>query len=218
MLSNLTRRLRELGKTILPPEGAWVLVRGNPSAPQGLRIPKSHREEGVRHWDIYWAYDEQCPWDIKLRGSEKVLDEDLVETLEYRNHISAGYSSQLTWMTLHTPSSRHIRVWACEVNTMSEELIQLMLAEDYYKTASFAKDVVEPLWDDILKDTVGSLMIDGLSMSEAQDMLITVDEMEAEYRKVPLPSHYYTVIRDSAIWHGFCEEREYEAWWEDEQS
>jgi len=63
--------IRKEGRTILPPWGSWVTIVGNPYAPRGLRIPESIHELGVHHLDIYYAYDEGCPWT--LHGDDSLL-------------------------------------------------------------------------------------------------------------------------------------------------
>lgn len=211
----VTERLRAIDATILPLEGAWVVIRGNHTgltAKRGLRIPQAIRMEGVKHFDIYWAYNEECPWKWDARESLDGDEVDLVDDVLYRSHTN---EDQLTWVTLHTPSSEHIRMWAGEVTVFSRGLIDELLQENYVETVSFTKITKEPIWDDFTRDMVGSLRLDGLSLQEAQDMLITTREMKAKDRKVAFPDYFYRPIVGSPYYNQFCEEPEYEAWWKD---
>ena len=210
---SLMDAIRQAGCNTLPTEGAWVLFKGNPYSPRGLRIPVSLREAGIRHWDIYWAYNEQCPWDLP-RGVtvQDVLDqgESIDEYVEEHNGISAV---QLTWMSLHTPASQLIRAWSGEVTKLSDGLVSELLASESYEVVQFAGR--NPVWDEETRDIIGGLMLDGLNMNEAQLELVRAGELESG--NIQMPSYFYRVIRDSYVWNEFCEEPEYEAWWKDKQ-
>jgi hypothetical protein len=201
-----TNLVKKAGRLILPPGGAWIIVKGNCWAGRGNRILTSHRREGIKHFDVYWAYDEECPWEFpsKLKIDWKEDPDDL---LGYLLDTSGIGSEQLTWMTLHTPSSEHIRMYSGEVFKTSEETIKLMLMDNGLETHAFQGPNV--IWDEMTRDMVGSLMIDGLSLQEAQNMLISARAMKK--KEIVKPNWFYRPI--GVYRETFSEEPEYEAWY-----
>jgi hypothetical protein len=66
-----------------------------------------------------------------------------------------------------------------------------------------------PVWDELTKDLIGSLQLDGLSFQEAQFELISSGEVEFECDP-HLPPYFYRAIGD--YYNQFCEEPEHDAW------
>lgn len=201
--------IRQEKRTTLPPWGGWVTIIGNPKAPRGLRIPESIHELGVHHLDIYYAYDESTPWtmygDTVLSLSRNQY-EDITDLMLSMNSVT---ELQTTWMTLHTPVSQLIRMWNGEVRPFSEELIKDMLKENYLKTVPMGYTRESPIWDELTRDLIGSLQLDGLSFQEAQFELISSGEVEFE-RDPHLPPYFYRAIGD--YYDQFSEEPEHDAW------
>ena len=195
---DLMEILRQEGLNLLPPEGGWVCVLGNPFAPRGLRIPVSIHDLGVQHFDIYYAYDEGTPWKINFAGAEVFgLDTTLADTKQIVEATLLEYGVQqlqTTWVTLNTPVSQLIRMWNGEVRVFSDELIKELLAAGYIETIPFGeqKKKESPVWDEVTRDMIGSLQLDGLSYQQAQHELITAG-VEFE-RDQDLPQYFYRPI------------------------
>jgi hypothetical protein len=196
------------------------MFKGNPYALRGLRVPSSLRDEGVKHLDLYYAYDEGTPWhdmDEEAGYYLRDLKKDALTQEEAREHLEWVWQSneiegsmQATWVTLHTPSSHLIRAWCGEVATITRSTIDLLLQSNYLEIVSFAKQQENPVWDDATRDLVGSFMLDGLSLNQAQDELIRAGEKFK--RALPkLPTYFYRPIGEFRA--QFSEEPEYEAWW-----
>jgi|WetSurSiteA1Bulk_404760.scaffolds.fasta_scaffold02782_10 hypothetical protein len=193
--------LRTEKSTLLPPWGGWVCILGNPYAPRGFRIPTVIRDLGVQHMDIYYAYDEGCPWTVypNLVNVGEKLSDIIIE----KNQIP---DVQLTWMALHTPASQLIRMWCGEVRVFRESLIEDMLEANYLATIPFGKTNESPVWDEATRDIIGSLQVDGLSYQEAQFELVTAGvEFEKDLR---LPPYFFRAIGEYK--NAFCEESEIE--------
>lgn len=207
--SIIMESIRKVKRNVLPEDGGWVIIRGSRMAPRGLRIPTAIRAEGVKHFDIYYAYNEETPnWGSQFEELAYCDEEEIEEVIDECLANLGISDDQLTWMDLHTPSSKHIRMWAGEVSPISRGLIDEMLAEGYIKPVSFVKVQNNPVWDEITRDLIGSLMLDGLTEQQAQDELLRAGE-DIE-RKWTLPNIYYEPIgefRDT-----FSEEPEYEEW------
>jgi hypothetical protein len=194
------------------------MFKGNPYASRGLRVPSSLRDEGVKHLDLYYAYDEGSPWHDPGEGMKrnvwtpnKPLKGDANDYVHWLlENAGVEASMQATWVTLHTPSSRLIRAWCGEVATITRSTIDLLLQSNYIEIVSFAKQQENPVWDDATRDLVGSFMLDGLSFNQAQDELIRAGEKFK--RALPkLPTYFYRPIGEFRA--QFSEEPEYEAWW-----
>jgi len=195
----------------IPLAGAWVSIKGNPYAKRGLRIPPSIRAEGVKHLDIYWAYNEHCPWTVADRQLERYLRSMDLEAIDYILENNGITEAQLTKMDLHTPSSKTICMWAGEVAPFSQDLIDMLLASESLETISFGGMTEHPIWDEEIRDILGSLMLDGLNIYQAQNEVITAG---MELPEIMRPNHFYRPI--GWYYNTFCEEPEYEAWWSPE--
>lgn len=207
-----TNIVEAAGQLILPKSGGWVVIKGNPWASRGNRIIQAHRDEGIKHFDIYWAYDEECPWHLAESLIRDYRDdpEYLAESIADLNQISAML--QLTWMTLHTPSSQLIRVWCGEVFKTTEETIAILLQEDGLETISFGgKNII---WSEETRDIVGSMMLDGLSLAQAQHELLTARAIKK--KELVKPNWFYRPI--GFLREQFSEEPEYEAWYAPEEN
>ena len=202
--------IRDAKANILPEDGAWVSIKGNPYTVRGLRIPQSIRDEGVRHMDIYWAYDEGTPWHLPMEfAAVHDSGKDIVDDILWANGGSHNglWEGQLTWMTLHTPSSKLIRMWAGEVAVMSQELIDKLLDNNYLQMISIANTQLNPVWDEVTRDMIGSLMLDGMSLQRAQAELLGAGEMVRGEMIWKLPTHFYRPIGE--YYNTFCEEPEH---------
>jgi hypothetical protein len=191
-------------RNTVPLQGGWVTIKGNPYAKRGLRIPSSIRDEGVRHMDVYWGYNEECPW--KLSGKlNKLADEEIVDDVLYLHGIS---DMQLTKLTIHTPSSLQTCFWAGELALFSDQLISMLQEEGWLQTIPFGGLIEHPIWDEETRDILGSLMMDGLNLYQAQNEIILAGLKLPEFVK---PNHFYRPV--GTYYDSFCEEPEYEAWW-----
>jgi len=211
------RYIRAIGLNALPEEGSWVAIKGNPYAPRGKRIPDSIKAEGVQHLDMYYAYDEECPWTMPLKQRQLIDErlanggfkegelEDIIEGWLDQSFILGNNGMQRTWMTVHTGSSKLIRFWCGEVATFPEELIKEMINTGLIETRTFSKIENNPVWDDATKDLIGSLMIDGLTLQAAQDELIKAGE-KFQRKTGGYPNYFYRPIGMYRA--QFCEEDE----------
>lgn len=189
-------------RNIVPPEGGWVHFKGNPLAPRGFRVDGGLRDVGVRHMDIYFAYNEHCPWGAvkEALGYRPYAAGDICDFIEETNWLRPGL--QLTKVDLVTPVPTRVCAWSGEVAKTDEETIQMLLGEGWIETIEFASRSKNPVWDELTRDMIGSLMLDGLNMYQAQNELIRAGEQFE--RKVILPAYFYRPIglyRDM-----FCEE------------
>ncbi len=206
-----TQFLRAKGLMLLPPEGGWVALVGNPYAPRGLRLPSSFRPLDIQHMDLYYAYDEECPWPEFDRQLEEYLpDFDAFNVLDVDEAIyqilggSLTPREQLTWMTINTPHSQLVRVYRGEVRPFSQDLIEEMLEIGGLEIKPFAKVSDSPVWDEATRDIIGSLMLDGLSKNQAQAELVKAGELKAKDVSLELPGYFYRSA--GMIRNQFCEE------------
>jgi hypothetical protein len=202
--------IRRANRNILPPEGAWVSIKGNPYAQRGLRIPESIHKLGIHHLDIYWAYDESIPWGFSEPApladfGLETNPNDIVDYILFSHLIT---DVQLTWMTLHTPISQLIRMWAGEVSVMKQDTINASLDEGYLQTIPIGGIQNNPIWDEETKDMVGSLMLDGMSYNRAQDELIAAGTLDTAARSWKFPPYFYRPTGD--YYNVFCEEPEHD--------
>ena len=209
--------IRHAGMNLLPPDGGWVVVRGNPYAARGLRILGAIRDQGVTHFSIYYAYDEGCPWKALdrlvsnvVRDLQKgVLSQSMAKefVLEEVLETSGIPEVQLTWVTLHTPSSQLIRFYQGELSHFSIDLISGLVKENCLEINPFGKVRLNPVWDEAIRDMIGSLQLDGLSFQEAQAELVKAGE-KFQTREPTLPDYFYKPA--GWLYDRFCEEPEYE--------
>lgn len=192
----------EAKRNIVPPDGGWIHFKGNPMASRGYRVDIGLRQVGVRHMDIYFAYNEECPWTVveealgyRAHGAEEICD-----FVEEVNGLRPGM--QLTKVDLVTPVPTRVCAWAGEIARTDEETIQLLLAEGYLETIEFANRSQNPVWDEATRDLIGSLMVDGLNMQQAQNELIRAGEKFE--RQLIMPNYFYRPI--GAYREMFCEE------------
>lgn len=206
----------ESGKNIIPKGGGWVVIKGNPYAARGLRIPESIRAEGVRHMDIYYAYDEEVPWKVP----SKVLKEfgllkkdfsgvDADEFFLYLAAINNIPTLQLSWLTLHTPSSQLIRMYRGEVAHFSQELIDELLNSGGVRIVQFGGEQIEPVWEEATRDLVDALQLDGLNYHEAQAELLRAGDVDFEFHQRK-PMYFYRAT--GWYYDMLSEEPDYEYW------
>lgn len=181
---------------IIPPGGTWVTFAGNPHAPRGRRITPALAILGIEHLDIYYTSNVEYPWDVPV--SYDMLETwEPAEVLDYLEQMSMT-GGQNALVTLHTPYGQSVKVWECELRPISEALIADMLEADYLQLISFGSEKRQnsPVWDEMTRDMIGSLMLDGLSYNAAQaELILGGEQIETEFI---LPSHFYRAIGEYA--------------------
>ncbi len=182
----LTDCLRAAGHTILPREGGWVSIRGNPFAPRGLRISRAHYELGIRDLDIYYAINEEICFQVpegakkelyklrrrygRLRDTPKermaFIGEALYDGDGYSfNANNSGY--QVTWMTANVPHTETVRFFNAEVRPFKESLIEKCLAANYLEIIPIRPITTNPILEEATRAIVDALQMDGLSYHQA---------------------------------------------------
>jgi len=177
----LTDCLRAAGHTILPREGGWVSVRGNPHAPRGLRIPASISELGVQHLDIYYGINEEICYQVptaakaelsKLRseyGSRQNAPKDrlayLGNKLYYYGDNNGG--QQATWITINIPHNETVRFFNVELRPFDADLIEESLAAGYLEIVPMRPMETAPILEEATRAIVDALQMDGLSYHQA---------------------------------------------------
>ena len=190
------RHIYDANKNVIPPEGAWVSVKGNSYSPRSCRLPLSLvKEADIRHLDVYWASNEECPWPLDINAlkglsgfSRYSMDttegiELLIEHVMVANYIE---DDQLTKVSLHTPYHKAVCLWAGELVTFTNEHIEMLLHEGYLEIMEFGG--TNPVWDEETRDIIGSLQVDGLTLNQAQAELIRAGAMKLGDLVVP---HYF---------------------------
>jgi hypothetical protein len=182
--------LRAAGHTLLPEEGGWVTVKGNPFAPRGMRIPRMTADAGVQHLDVYWGFEERMVTKVgysfldgisayrylndrrrKIDSDEKLrlyieIGDEIHEHLENWSR-SAHY--QTTLITIATPYPDKVCFYNGELVTMSDELRERCLNEGLLETVTFGQIEKSPIVDEALRDIVDSLQVDGMMYHEANN-------------------------------------------------
>lgn len=187
-------RLAEAGETLLPLGGGWVCVVGNPLAPRGLRLPNFGLGFDIRHMDIFWAFDEECPWNFPQKGILDIPAADVLDGHELADYIcdlNRISSLQLTWMKVVTSYSDTVRFWQGEVRLLSDDLIDDLLQENLVETISFAGKS-HPILEEAIRDIVDALQMDGLSFQAAQAEAIRCGVLEPS--QLVHPNWFYRPI------------------------
>lgn len=175
---------------VLKDGAGWVAYKGNPFAHRGMRITPSHTRLGIKHMDIYYAIDEECPWKVSMDGFEGIDKDDAVDVCLQMCDDLGIPTLQLTKVTLVTGARDKICAWAGEVSVFSDDLIRDLLAEDLIEIVPFAHK--NPVWDEETRDIIGGMMIDGMTMQQAQAELVRAGEMKLS--EMVLPSYFYRPI------------------------
>lgn len=210
MMENLTihKMARDAGFFILPEGGAWVTIKGCPAWPKGQRLIKAHRDAGMQHMDIYWAFKEVftlgdftvnryrrrhlcLPEAVHYDTSQgKTWGEAYDRALEeLRGRVEdAPYqtSYQHSLVTLSFPHPEEVRLYNGEVAVMDRETIRMLLAEDYLDVIPFGRTQI-PALEGVVSELADALMLDGLSESEAYQELMTVDPSTTPF----IPQWFY---------------------------
>jgi len=185
---------REAGLLTIPKGGSWVAIKGLPNARRGNRIIPAHREIGIEHLDIYWAWKEVLCFKPRVNRFRKrnlelpqaaLYDmmggdtaEDAMcrasrELLEYVD--SAPWWNprwQISYISISHPYPAEVRFFNSEVAVLNADCIRLALEEDCLETVVFGQTVI-PALEDALQEIVDALCIDGLSRSEAYHHALT---------------------------------------------
>lgn len=200
---NLYDVARHAGLLLLPPEGGWVMAKGNPDAARGFRIPRSIAECGVRHLDIYWGYDEkltvynQLMGPADLRGgrgqsmyknimdmAKHDMDEAAVMYIKCIKALSY-YDKQISLITINapTPTGEKCKFWNGELSHVTD--MQAYLSSEAYEPIGTGQSMLNPIIDEAIRDMVDSLMIDGLNVMQARDHAINARILKKKDRIIP---------------------------------
>jgi len=158
--------------------------------------------------DIYYAYNERCPWNFKEKvavnaGYHLDDNDDFIDAIVELNGIT---EHQLTLVDLNSPLKKTVSAWRGELRVFSQVLIDDLLASEGLEIVRF--DSPNPDIDEELRDIIGSLMLDGMTKHQAEAELIRAGEMKSS--EMSLPGYFYRPI--GWYYNQFCEEPEYEQW------
>lgn len=175
--------IKKAGRALLPNDFGWVTVVGNPYS-KIQRINPVLRIFGIQHMDIYFAFNERCPW--KYRHARNENAQETIDGLLDRNGIS---DTQLTLVDLHTPRGT-ASAWQGEVRLFSEELIEDLLANDALVMLPF--QTPNAMLAPEIEDIIGAMMLDGYTRQQADAEMIRIGEIKpSEARK---PGWFYRPI------------------------
>lgn len=195
----------------VPPQGKWVTLI------KDLPVDWSSLPVKFNKLDIVYVYNEQIPravlerFDSRIRKLKTKPDEkrEIQSAWECACADVCERTSNLHIFDIRHPGSQTLRAWDTELNlkpSMMDHKEDLAEAYDLiHFTAGNIETETPPILNDLLKDLLGALQIDGLSKHEAIEMIVTEGWLESpkdidHLRNVHqsevirnLPSYYYKI-------------------------
>lgn len=187
---------------MVPPQGGWVFLKGNPRAPRGYRMPNFCKDLDIRHMDVYWAYNEEIEKALmsriahSLKRFGNITDEDILDKANFFINDGGAFcidtgGLQITKVQISHPHQDRVCFWNGEISPIKD--INEYLAENVLMPFRFGEEEeFNPIADEAIRDVIGSLQLDGMTKSQAYNEAISMGLLTEKDKIVPKMFYRFT--------------------------